>query len=103
MKLDIGIKYTNGEEVTYHIGTPEWARWERKTGKSLYNATKEKLAEVGLGGLYQTADFLQLAYYAYLREAAGKPTKSYEIWELTVDEMDIFKDTEAPKVTPPEA
>ncbi len=38
---------------------------------------------------YQQADFLDLAYFAYKREAAGKPTKPQEIWELTVEEMTI--------------
>ncbi len=38
---------------------------------------------------YQQVDFLDLAYFAYKREAAGKPVKSQEIWELTVEEMTI--------------
>ena len=70
MKLAITIKYTNGEEVTYQVGLPEWAKWERKTGKSIYSM-KDVTA-------YQQADFLDLAYFAYKREAAGKPTKSQE-------------------------
>ena len=43
MKLNITIKYTNGEEVTYLAGLPEWAKWERKTGKSIYSI-KDMLA-----------------------------------------------------------
>jgi hypothetical protein len=50
---------------------------------------------------YQQADFLDLAYFAYKREAAGKPTKSQEIWELSIDEMTIGD--ESPKATSPEA
>lgn len=101
MKLELKIKYTNGEETTYVAGLPEWAKWERKTGKSLYSATPEQLKEKGIGGLYQAADFLLLAYYAYVRAAAGKPTKSYEVWEVSVDELEIG-DSEDPKATPSE-
>jgi hypothetical protein len=72
MKISITIKYSSGESATYQAGLPEWAKWERKTGKSIYK-----------------------------REAAGKPTKSQEIWELTVEEMTIGD--ESPKVTSPEA
>ncbi len=32
---------------------------------------------------YQQADFLDLAYFAYKREAAGKPVKSQEIWKIS--------------------
>lgn len=94
MKLSITIKYNDGETVTYVAGLPEWAKWERKTGKSLY----------GMNDItkYQQTDFLFLAHAAYVRAAAGKPTKSYEIWELTVDEL-IIGDQDDPKVTQPEA
>jgi hypothetical protein len=56
MKLSITIKYTNGEEVTYNAGLPEWAKWERKTGKSIYS-----MKDISA---YQQADFLDLAYFA---------------------------------------
>lgn len=94
MKLNITIKYNDGETVTYLAGLPEWAKWERKTGKSIYG-----MSDISK---YQQTDFLFLAYAAYVRAAAGKPTKSYEIWELTVDEL-IIGDQEDPKVTHPEA
>ena len=94
MKLDITIKYTNGDVETYHTGLPEWSKWERKTGKSLYNMT-------GVAS-YQLNDFLFLAHCAYVRAAAGKPVKSYEIGELTIDEV-IIGDPQDPKVTQPEA
>ena len=93
MKLSITIKYSTGEEVTYNAGLSEWAKWERKTGKSIYTM-KDITA-------YQQADFLDLAYFAYKRDAAGKPTKSQEIWELSVDELTIGD--ESPKATNPEA
>ena len=102
MKLPITITYANGESVTYVAGLPEWSKWERKTGKSLYSATKEKIDKEGIGAVYQQSDFLFLAHSAYVREAAGKPTKPYEIWELTVEEMGIGE-PENPKVIEPEA
>ena len=37
MKISITIKYNSGESVTYQAGLPEWAKWERKTGKSIYS------------------------------------------------------------------
>ena len=94
MKLNITIKYTNGEVETYTAGLPEWAKWERKTGKSIYKMTDIKE--------YQQTDFLFLAHCAYVRAAAGKPVKGYDIWEVTVDEL-VIGDAENPKATQPEA
>lgn len=93
MKLDITIKYNSGESVTYVAGLPEWAKWERKTGKSIYAMTDVNQ--------YQQSDFLFLAHAAYVRAAAGKPTKPYDIWENTVDELVIGNDN--PKDTSAEA
>ena len=94
MKLNITIKYNSGEVETYIAGLPEWAKWERKTGKSLY-----QMSDISK---YQQTDFLFLAHSAYVRAAAGKPVKAYDVWELTVDEMTIG-DPEDPKVIQPEA
>jgi len=94
MKLNITIKYTNGDVETYLVGLPEWAKWERKTGKSLYKMTDIRE--------YQQTDFLFLAHSAYVRASSGKPVKAYDIWELTVDEL-VIGDPEGPKVTTPEA
>ena len=94
MKLPITIKYTNGETANYIPGLPEFSKWERKTNKSLYGMTDVSK--------YQLNDFLFLAWAAYVREAAGKPTKAFEVWELTVDEL-IIGDQDDPKVTPPAA
>lgn len=102
MKLPITIEYTDGQSVTYVAGLPEWSKWERKTGKSLYAATKEKIDKEGVGAIYQQADFLFLAFAAYVREAAGKPTKPYDIWELSVDAIKIGE-PENPKVLESEA
>ena len=94
MKLNLTIKYTNGEVETYTAGLPEWAKWERKTGKSIY-----KMTDISN---YQQTDFLFLAHSAYVRAAAGKPVKAYDVWELTVDEL-IIGEPEIPKATQPEA
>ena len=94
MKLNITIKYLNGEVETYTAGLPEWAKWERKTGKSIY-----KMTDITQ---YQQTDFLFLAHSAYVRAAAGKPVKAYDVWELTVDELMIGEPAD-PKVTQPEA
>ncbi len=93
MKITIKIKYISGEEASYLAGLPEWAKWERKTGKSIFSM-KDITA-------YQQADFLDLAYFAYKRDAAGKPVKSQEVWELSVEEITIGD--ESPKATSPEA
>ena len=94
MKLNLTIKYTSGEVETYTAGLPEWAKWERKTGKSIY-----KMTDISN---YQQTDFLFLAHSAYVRAAAGKPVKAYDVWELTVDEL-VIGDAENPKATQPEA
>lgn len=101
IKLDIEVKYTNGESVTYTTGLPEWSKWERKTGKSVFSITQEKIASEGIGAIFQQADFLLLAYYGYVRAAAGKPTKTYEIWEVSVEEIEVGG-SESPKATPSE-
>lgn len=90
IKLDLEVTYTSGETATYVAALPEWSKWERKFNKSIY----------GLKSLesFQLSDFLFLAHSAYVREAAGKPTKSYDIWELSVDGITV-KDHELPKVT----
>ena len=94
MKLPITIEYNSGEQATYVAQPPEFAKWERKTGKSIYKMTDIRE--------YQQTDFLFLAHAAYVRAAAGKPTKAYDVWELTVDEL-IIGDIEDPKGSQPEA
>ena len=91
MKLAITIEFTTGESATYTALPPEWMKWEQKTGNTIQQVS-EKLG---------IADLMFLAYHAMKREAAGKPTKSQEIWELSIDEMTIGD--ESPKVTSPEA
>ncbi len=82
-------------QPNYQAGLPEWAKWERKTGKSIYS-----MKDISA---YQQADFLDLAYFAYKREAAHKGAmlgydagmqmarrahgNELEIAELTVKEL----------------
>ena len=94
IKLNIKVTYNSGEAATYTAALPEWSKWERKTGKSVY-------AIKGIED-FQQADFLFLAHCAYIRQAAGKPTKPYDIWELGVDSVEVG-DYEDPKVTASEA
>ena len=60
--MAITIKYTNGESAAYVAGYPEWSRWERKTGKSIYSANREAIKEKGFGHFFQSYDFLLLGY-----------------------------------------
>jgi len=94
IKLNMKVTYTNGEAAEYLAALPEWSKWERKTGKSVY-------AIKGIESFQQT-DFLFLAHCAYIRVAAGKPTKPYDVWELTVENVEVG-DYEDPKATQPEA
>ena len=90
IKLNIKVTYQSGEAVNYLAALPEWSKWERKTGKSVY-------AIKGIED-FQQADFLFLAHAAYVRQAAGKPTKPYDIWELGVEMVEVG-DHEDPKAT----
>lgn len=102
IKLDLTIEYTDGSTATYTTGTPEWAKWERKTSKSVYDATAENIAKHGIGKYFQQNDFLFLAHSAYVRACAGKPSKPYEIWEMTVEAITV-QPHEIPKVLESEA
>ena len=88
MKSNITIKYNSGDEATYVAQPPEYAKWEKATGKPLSE----------LSGVW---DILFLAYNAMKREAAGKPVKSFEIWMDTVADVDV--ENQAPKVLDAEA
>jgi hypothetical protein len=87
MKLPITIEYNSGEQATYVAAPPEWAKWERNTGKTIYEAKE------GVG----IADLMFLAYHAMKRESAGKPVKSFEIWMETVADITVGDDD--PKAT----
>ena len=82
MKLPITITYNNGEEATYIAQPPEWAKWEKETGKTVTQTQ-------GQIGIY---DLMILAYNAYKREAAGKPTKAFNVWMDTVADIKAGED-----------
>lgn len=88
MKSQITISYNSGDQATYTAQPPEYAKWEKATGKSLSE----------LNGMW---DILFLAYNAMKREAAGKPVKSFEIWMDTVSDVDV--ENLDPKVSKAEA
>lgn len=88
MKSEITITYNSGEQATYIAQPPEYAKWEKTTGKSLSD----------LGGVW---DVLFLAYNAMKREAAGKPVKSFEVWMETVADLEI--NNKDPKASTSEA
>lgn len=95
IKLDIDVTYTSGETFTYPISLPEWTKWERKTGKSVFAwAGKDKDQIINS---FQMNDFMFLAHTSYVRQAAGAPTKPYDVWELSVDSLDVKSPT-VPKV-----
>lgn len=88
MKSQITIKYNSGDEATYTAQPPEYAKWEKATGKSLSE----------LRGVW---DIMFLAYNAMKREAGGKPVKSFEVWMDTV--ADLSTEAIDPKATESEA
>lgn len=85
MKLPITIEYNSGEQAIYYAQPPEWAKWEKETGKSI--------AAANTIGIW---DLMFLAYNAYKREAAGKPTKAFAVWMETVADIKAG-DSEDPK------
>ena len=87
MKLPITIEYNSGETATYYAAPPEWAKWEKSTGKIVSNL------EEGVG-MY---DLLFLAYHSMKRELAGKPVKAFEVWMDTV--ADVQAGENDPKAT----
>lgn len=88
MKSEITITYNSGDQAIYVAQPPEYAKWEKATGKSLND----------LGGVW---DILFLAYNAMKREAAGKPVKSFEVWMETVADIEVTN--KDPKATASEA
>lgn len=88
MKSQINITYNSGEEASYIAQPPEYAKWEKATGKNISE----------LGGVW---DIMFLAYNAMKREAGGKPVKAFEVWMDTV--ADITTAAIDPKSTASEA
>jgi hypothetical protein len=77
MKLPITITYNSGTVETYTAQPPEWAKWERETGNKITYAE-------GNIGIW---DLMFLAYHAHKREAAGQPVKPFDVWSLTVEDI----------------
>ena len=75
MKSEITITYNSGDQAIYVAQPPEYAKWEKATGKSLSE----------LGGVW---DIMFLAYNAMKREAAGKPVKAFDVWMETVADIE---------------
>ena len=90
MKLNIEIEYFSGEVATYVAASPEWSKWESKTGKTIQQAES-----IGVN------DLLFLGFNAMKREAAGTPVKPYEVWIETVAE--VRASNANPKASPLEA
>lgn len=88
MKSQITITYNSGDQATYTAQPPEYAKWEKATGKPMTE----------INGIW---DILFIAYNAMKRESGGKPVKSFEIWMDTVADVETVN--QDPKATPPEA
>ena len=88
MKSQITIKYNSGDEAVYIAQPPEYAKWEKATGKPIQE----------LQGVW---DILFLAYNAMKREVGGKPVKPFDIWMDTV--ADLSTEAIDPKATESEA
>jgi len=91
MKSQITIEYNSGEQAIYVAQAPEYAKWEKETGKSIRDWTET-------AGVW---DILFIAYNAMKREAAGKPVKPFDIWMETVADFNV--ESGSPKATETEA
>ena len=92
MKLPISIEFNSGEVETYTAQPPEWAKWEKATGKTISKAQES----IGMW------DLMFLAYHAMKREAGGKQVKMLEIWMERVAEVTVG-DADSPRATNSEA
>lgn len=88
MQQSVKIEYIDGSEETFTVRPPDYARWEM--------ATKKVISQ--FGGMW---DILFVAHSAMKREAAGKPTKSLDIWMESISDMELGDDS--PKVIQGEA
>jgi hypothetical protein len=92
MKLPIMIEFNSGEVETYVAQPPEWAKWEKATGKTISKAQES----IGIW------DLMFLAYHAMKREAGGKQVKVFDVWMENVANVTVG-DTDSPKATNSEA
>ena len=79
MQQSVKIEYTDGSEETFIVRPPDYARWEM--------ATKKVISQ--FGGMW---DILFVAHSAMKREAAGKPTKSLDIWMESITDIELGDD-----------
>jgi hypothetical protein len=84
MKKSITVEFVSGDSATYVAYPPDFAKWEL--------ATKKSISE--FSGMW---DILFVAHSAMKREAAGKPTKSLEIWMEGITNLEVGDDD--PKAT----
>ena len=80
MKLPILIEFNSGEKATYVAQVPEWAKWEKATGKTISKAQES----IGIW------DLIFLAYNSMKRESGGKPIKNFEVWMETVADVTVL-------------
>ena len=89
------IKYTSGEEVTVVANPPEFARWEKESGKVLTMWSSE-----GYVGMW---DMLFLSHSSLVRTSTT-PVRPFEAWINIVDDCEVARVGDAdPKATQQEA
>ena len=88
MQREITIKYQSGDSAVVTAYPPDFARWEKATGKAI--------AEIS--GLW---DILYIAHSAYRREQAGRAVKPFESWMDDIADVSVGGDD--PKVIRGEA
>ena len=92
MKLPIIIEFNSGESETYMAQPPEWAKWEKATGKTISQAQDS----IGMW------DLMFLAYNSMKRQSGGKPIKGFEVWMENVSNVTVG-DIDSPKAMNTEA
>ncbi len=84
MKKSITVEFVSGDSATYVAYPPDFAKWEMATKKSIQE----------FSGMW---DILFVAHSAYKREAAGKPTKTLDVWMEGITNLEVGDDD--PKAT----
>lgn len=79
MQKTITIEYMSGDKAEITAYPPDFARWEKETGKSSGQ----------ISGLW---DILFVAYCAYKRQNAGKAVKPFDIWMDSVADVSVGDD-----------
>lgn len=92
IKFKLKITYESGMEQEVTAKLPDFANWEKETGKKA-----KDISEVL--GLW---DMLFLAYSAVKRENGEKPMRNFDNWSSSVVQVRSVPD-DLPKVSNPEA